>query len=512
MADDNLAESTEPFGKFTFNIPITKVDEVKHEVWGTACVEEPDRGDEQMDYNSSKPHFVKWSEDTFKRSCGKSFGNVRAMHQPIAAGIVIDFKADDATKSFPIGTHITDENEWYKCLTGTYTAFSIGGKYGKRWMTRTDDGRTIMSYTAIPNEVSLVDVPAVPHATFSVVKADHSIEAREFLAKDELTVSVNGKMPFGEFMSLALQKLIPGFPKPTNRKAEDETILQYAATTTPQAFTPASVPSTAALQANHPQAQVINPDSIPVSSAMRKYPDGRSMPVLAKEVGDAPGLRHGDPGSKSICEHCKNFRDVAPGYCRLYDFPSPKDWTCDSFTLEDGTGEPDEMAHVAKLTKADVKCPSCGEAIAIEKAGDLKCSACGKALTATDDTESGGFKLALSTPAAISAQTEITDDDAATKMADLVGIAKKARDLPGSLLKGGSDRATYGDPVNKAYACDTKAHAFISIQKFNAGIGADQYSKREWAILGRRLRNLASTTFQRSYRYNPREKQIEREF
>ena len=41
-------------------IPITKIDRERHEVWGIAAVEEPDRAGEILDYATSKPHFENW--------------------------------------------------------------------------------------------------------------------------------------------------------------------------------------------------------------------------------------------------------------------------------------------------------------------------------------------------------------------------------------------------------------------------------------------------------------------
>ena len=151
-------------------IPITKIDAKRREVWGYGAIEERDNSDEILDYQSSKPLFLDWSQKAQKRSGGKSKGNVRAMHQPIAAGKLIDMQADDVRKGFFVGAKIVDENEWKKVESGVYTGFSVGGSYVKRWSDYQNPGA--IRYTAKPTELSIVDAPCIPSATFEMVKAD----------------------------------------------------------------------------------------------------------------------------------------------------------------------------------------------------------------------------------------------------------------------------------------------------------------------------------------------------
>ncbi len=157
-------------------IPITKVDEVKREVWGIAAEEAPDKSGEIMDYASSKPNFAAWSQSIFDASMGKSLGNVRAMHGKVAAGKVIAIEFDDAAKNIPVGVKIVDDNEWKKIAEGIYTGFSVGGDYGKTWR----DG-TLTRYEARPAELSLADNPCMYGATFQVVKANGASELRKFV-------------------------------------------------------------------------------------------------------------------------------------------------------------------------------------------------------------------------------------------------------------------------------------------------------------------------------------------
>lgn len=158
--------------------PLTKVDEKSHTIFGRATQEVPDSAGEIMDYKSSVPRFKAWSEQAEKRSNGKSKGNIRAMHQPIAAGKLMEMQFNNVEKAIDIGVKVIDENEWNKVLEGVYTGFSVGGKYAKRWMDNSNP--TYTRYTAEPQEISLVDAPAVPTAVYAMVKADGTTEMRNF--------------------------------------------------------------------------------------------------------------------------------------------------------------------------------------------------------------------------------------------------------------------------------------------------------------------------------------------
>jgi hypothetical protein len=165
-------------------VPLTKVDLEKREVWGIAAEEAPDKSGEVMDYAASKPHFLTWSEQIRKASGGKSLGNVRAMHAPVAAGKVIHLEPRDAEKVIAIGTKIVDDQEWQKVLEGVYTGFSVGGHYGKRWADEEDPN--LVRYEAIPSEISLADNPAMYGATFEVIKANGPSEMRKFVGAEAL--------------------------------------------------------------------------------------------------------------------------------------------------------------------------------------------------------------------------------------------------------------------------------------------------------------------------------------
>jgi len=92
-------------------------------------------------------------------SKGKSRGNVRAMHDNIAAskftGIV-----DDDNRRIEGAAKIVDDAEWEKVLASVYTGFSLGGSYTKRWQDK--DNPSLWRFTPKLSEISLVDNPCVP--------------------------------------------------------------------------------------------------------------------------------------------------------------------------------------------------------------------------------------------------------------------------------------------------------------------------------------------------------------
>lgn len=159
-------------------IPITKVDVAKRLVYGTIAEEVPDRSGEIMDYETARPEFESWSAEIAKASSGKSVGNLRAMHGSIAAGRLDRILFDDDSRRISTVAKVVDDAEWKKVLEGVYTGFSMGGRYKKRW--RDSSNPELTRYTPEPMEVSLVDNPCIPSATFEVVKDDGSIELRKF--------------------------------------------------------------------------------------------------------------------------------------------------------------------------------------------------------------------------------------------------------------------------------------------------------------------------------------------
>jgi Putative phage serine protease XkdF len=159
-------------------VPITKIDAAQRLVYGVVTAEKPDVSGEVCDYASTKPHYQKWSRNFASVTEGKSLGNLRAMHSNVAAGKLVEIAFNDEHKRIEICGKVVDDAEWEKVEQGVYTGFSQGGRYLKRWPD--PDEPTLTRYTAEPMEVSLVDHPCLPEATFAVIKADGSTELRKF--------------------------------------------------------------------------------------------------------------------------------------------------------------------------------------------------------------------------------------------------------------------------------------------------------------------------------------------
>jgi hypothetical protein len=249
-------------------IPLTKVDVAQRLVYGIATAEQPDSSGEICDYESTKPHYQEWSAKFEKVTDGKSKGNLRSMHTNIAAGKITAINFNDAQKSIEICGKVVDDAEWNKVVEGVYTGFSQGGRYAKQWPDPERSGMT--RYTAVPSEVSLVDNPCLPTATFQVVKEGGAVELRKFKSQENS-------------MSAADQEgLIQGFLKLDNNsfhvKKED------AGTNSVQGFQveadksfhlkkDAAIAHLTELKANEP---------LPVVAALKELED-----AVAKAEGDA---------------------------------------------------------------------------------------------------------------------------------------------------------------------------------------------------------------------------------
>jgi hypothetical protein len=155
---------------------LSKIDEEKRLVYGVCTSEAPDRENEVCDYTGSKPYFQKWSESVRKDTGNKSFGNVREMHTLSAVGTLEQIQFNDAQRQIEICAKVVDDTAWKKVKAGVYSGFSVGGRYAKTWQVG-----TLTHYIADPVEVSLVDRPCVPNATFQMVKASGVVEMCKFV-------------------------------------------------------------------------------------------------------------------------------------------------------------------------------------------------------------------------------------------------------------------------------------------------------------------------------------------
>lgn len=120
---------------------------------GPATVEEIDRAGEICDYQSTKPYFSAWFADRPRPLC--------AMHRRRPIGELIDLAFDDDAKRIIVTAQVLDLDEWRQ-VNRFYKGFSQGGRYIRRWV----DDAGLTRFTADPQEISLVDVPAVASAVF----------------------------------------------------------------------------------------------------------------------------------------------------------------------------------------------------------------------------------------------------------------------------------------------------------------------------------------------------------
>jgi hypothetical protein len=174
-------------------MPLTKVDKERRIVSGFASLDNIDKQDDIVTAEASMEAFAKFR------------GNIREMHQPLAVGKMVDFKAekyfDPESKKFYNGVFVSAyvskgaQDTWEKVLDGTLAGFSIGGRMNK-W----DDGfdeksdkaiRIIKQYDLV--ELSLVDSPANQFANIvsvekvdgvNIVKGDETVLENVFYDKE----------------------------------------------------------------------------------------------------------------------------------------------------------------------------------------------------------------------------------------------------------------------------------------------------------------------------------------
>src|SRR5579859_2030712 len=195
------------FRKF---VKLDSVDEAKREVGGVVTAETVDKVGEVCHYKTTKPFYEAWSEELSKNSGGKNLGNLREMHGLSAAGAGKSIDFDDANKFIRMTFKVVDDNAWRKVQEGVYTGFSHGGDYIRKW-----DANGTKMYTARPSEVSLVDSPCLPDATFDFVRADGTHELRKFspppvtmpTTPDELAAVVEQEIAKREVSSKERDKL-----------------------------------------------------------------------------------------------------------------------------------------------------------------------------------------------------------------------------------------------------------------------------------------------------------------
>lgn len=170
--------------KMQMSMPITKVDTANRLVSGFATLDNTDSHDEVVLADASTKAFERFR------------GAVREMHQPIAAGHMVNFVQesyyDTKTERFYDGIYATvyvslgAPLTWEKVLDGTLTGFSIGGEILEAESQYVPElGKTvkfIKDYELI--ELSLVDNPANQLANvFSITKSADGMVLKGMIAE-----------------------------------------------------------------------------------------------------------------------------------------------------------------------------------------------------------------------------------------------------------------------------------------------------------------------------------------
>lgn len=160
--------------RINLSVPLVKVDKQRRVVSGFATLDNLDSHGDIVDTQASLNAFSRFR------------GNIREMHQPIAAGKLVSFRQDtfydkETKKSYTgvfVDVYVSRgaEDTWQKVLDGTLSGFSIGGSVNKSDTVNMHDDydgvvRIIKDYDLI--ELSLVDNPANQLANvFSIQKSD----------------------------------------------------------------------------------------------------------------------------------------------------------------------------------------------------------------------------------------------------------------------------------------------------------------------------------------------------
>lgn len=134
------------------------------------------------------------------------FPALREMHQPSAAGKVLEAEVDDEGVTH-IVAKVVDPVAIVKVRTGVYAGFSVGGKVLKR----DPNDRTIITAMKLV-EISLVDSPCNPDATLMMWKADLMSDFKpagaDVVAKAKDLAKAAGTQRFREFLFEASETLI----------------------------------------------------------------------------------------------------------------------------------------------------------------------------------------------------------------------------------------------------------------------------------------------------------------
>jgi len=176
---------------------ITKVEDQEDgsiKVWGVASSETRDQQGETITAEAMKAALPDYER----------FPALREMHEPSAAGRVVEAEVDDHGIT-QICAHVVDPLAITKVRAGVYAGFSVGGKVLKR---DTADRSVITALKLV--EISLVDSPCNPDAVINMWKADMDYvpSGDEVVAKARELAEDAGSRRYKDFLFKARERLI----------------------------------------------------------------------------------------------------------------------------------------------------------------------------------------------------------------------------------------------------------------------------------------------------------------
>lgn len=180
--------------------PFTKIEETPDGVVieGIASTERVDSAGEVVDYDSLKAHIPDYEQ----------WMNIRAMHQPIAAGKALVVTPDDEARTVYLRALIVDDDCIKKVRAQVYKGFSVGGKADSRLVKRADGSTYNRRFVTLLSEISLADRPANPDARFTLVKMEAS------MPDTEITEQTPAAAPALDAETIAAIKKLAGQAQP----------------------------------------------------------------------------------------------------------------------------------------------------------------------------------------------------------------------------------------------------------------------------------------------------------
>jgi len=160
-----MAKSINEINDFGMYCDFQKMDEEKRMVYGYATNDVVDSQGEITELEATAKAVEGYSK----------WRNIRVMHKPEPVGTAPVIEMRKA--GLWIGAEIVDDDAWNKVKKGVYKGFSIGGRKIKvaQEFSETLKKNITRIKEYLLTEISLVDRPANPSATFSFIKIDFEV-------------------------------------------------------------------------------------------------------------------------------------------------------------------------------------------------------------------------------------------------------------------------------------------------------------------------------------------------